>query len=103
MANSVKSVHCIPVLPTKAKLQVALTTFGCMLCFAVCWKLRCWSSGLYTCLMHLQVSGNLLTAFVYVWAPEFVNMLDPVPWDFETFMHNDFRTYWAAELESSTD
>eukprot|EP00892_Ulva_mutabilis_P012450 jgi/Ulvmu1/9578/UM054_0008.1 len=47
-----------------------------------------------------QASGDQARAFVYVWAPQFESMLDPVPWDFDFFMKNDFSTYWAAELES---
>lgn len=47
----------------------------------------------------VQDSGDELAAFVYVWCPEFENMLDMVPWDFESFMEKDFQTYWAAEVD----
>lgn len=40
-----------------------------------------------------------MTAYVYVWSPDYEHMLDLEPWDFESFMQNDFNTYWAAEVD----
>lgn len=50
-------------------------------------------------LFSVQESGDQLAAFVYVWSPEFENMLDMVPWDFASFMEKDFQSYCAAEFD----
>ena len=47
----------------------------------------------------MQDSGDELPAFAYVWSPEFENMLEKVPWDLDYFMENDFKAYWAAEVD----
>jgi hypothetical protein len=41
-------------------------------------------------------------AFVYVWAPQYRNMLEEVPWDFDNFMKNDFEAYWKEELQEES-
>jgi hypothetical protein len=49
----------------------------------------------------LQEDGGEATAFVYVWQEKYRNMLEEVPWDFDSFMKHDFESYWQEEMEDA--
>eukprot|EP01025_Chloroclados_australasicus_P023825 TRINITY_DN24033_c0_g1_i2.p1 TRINITY_DN24033_c0_g1~~TRINITY_DN24033_c0_g1_i2.p1 ORF type:complete len:230 (+),score=16.98 TRINITY_DN24033_c0_g1_i2:84-692(+) len=49
--------------------------------------------------VEVETPMGVMTAFAYVWKPEFRDQLEDVEWSFEDFMHKDFSTFWGEELE----